>query len=494
MGVIQKAAAALGLAGAGKAMRAAVGGGLEAGQYGRRLANFVPTRSHVNTLVSASGSLVSARTRYLARNNSYAANAVESFAGNIVGAGITPTARVTDPEVKARIQALWLDWTDEADASGITDFYGLQRRIAREVFLAGECFVRFRPRRPSDGLSVPLQLQIIPSEMCPIERTQAGQGSNQVRQGIEFNTIGQRVAYHFWRRHPGDVTDQSAALSSEITVVPASEIIHVFDPVEADQIRGLSKITPAVVKLYMLDAYDDAEIDRKRISSMFAGFIRRPTPEAPVLGEEPADDVGVASAALEPGTMQVLLPGEDITFSTPPASDNSYEAFQYRTLLAVSAAMGVPYASVTGDMVRANYSNTRAAMVEFRRRAEAFQHSVMVHQLCRPVWDRWIRTAVLAGALDLPGFDRNPAPYLKADWLPPPFAWVDPKKDIEAEILAINAGLKSRTQAVAERGDDVERLDKEIAADRARERSLGLDFAAPAKPAAAAPPPADAQD
>jgi hypothetical protein len=31
-----------------------------------------------------------------------------------------------------RVQKLWLDWTDEADSEGIADFYGLQRRAARE--------------------------------------------------------------------------------------------------------------------------------------------------------------------------------------------------------------------------------------------------------------------------------------------------------------------------------------------------------------------------
>jgi hypothetical protein len=37
------------------------------------------------------------------------------------------------------------------------------------VFIAGEVFLRFRPRRPSDGLSVPLQLQMLPAEMLPAE-------------------------------------------------------------------------------------------------------------------------------------------------------------------------------------------------------------------------------------------------------------------------------------------------------------------------------------
>ncbi|HRW16411.1 MAG TPA: phage portal protein, partial [Amaricoccus sp.] len=75
-------------------------------------------------------------------------------------------------------------------------------------------------------------------------------------------------------------------------------------------------------------------------------------------------------------------------------------------------------------------------------------------------------------------------------WLPPKWDWVDPLKDARAEIEQIEAGLKSRTQALAERGFDVEQVDAEIAADRAREKALGLSFAgatAPAEPPAEDP-------
>jgi capsid protein len=56
-------------------------------------------------------------------------------------------------------------------------------------------------------------------------------------------------------------------------------------------------------------------------------------------------------------------------------------------------------------------------------------------------------------------------------------------KDASAEILQIEAGLKSRTQALAERGYDAEQVDREIAAERKREAALGLDFRRPGSPA-----------
>ena len=284
-------------------------GGLEAGALGRRLATFFPPQFHVNTLVAASGNTVNARARYLVRNNGYASAAVESFAGNVIGTGIKPASLVGDPVLKENIQAAWLRWTDESDAEGLTDFYGQLRRAARELFIAGEVFIRFRPRLLSDGLSVPLQLQMLPAEQLSSTMSEPVEGGNVVRQGVEFNKIGQRVAYWFWRNHPGDITDLKYAGGIPVRV-PASEVLHIFDPVEGGQTRGLSKLAPAIVKLWLLDVYDDAELDRKKVAALFAGFITRPDADGVMMGEGKPDALGTALAGLQPGTMQVLLPAK----------------------------------------------------------------------------------------------------------------------------------------------------------------------------------------
>jgi lambda family phage portal protein len=123
------------------------------------------------------------------------------------------------------------------------------------------------------------------------------------------------------------------------------------------------------------------------------------------------------------------------------------------------------------------------ALLDFRRRVSAIQHSVIVHQLCRPVWQRWLDLAVLSGASDLPGYDHDRRAYQSVSWLPTRWDWVDPMKDASAEILQIEAGLKSRSQAISERGYDAEQVDREIAAERKREAALGLDFRRPGSPA-----------
>jgi lambda family phage portal protein len=345
--------------------------------------------------------------------------------------------------------------------------------------MAGEVFFRIRMRRAGDGLTVPLQLQMLPAEMLPLEQTGIAANGNAIRQGIEFDRIGRRVAYHFFRRHPGDSTDPG--LAGDIVRVPASEVIHVIDPVEGGQLRGVSKLAPAIVKLFLLDQYDDAELDRKKVAAMYAMFVTSPAPENPLA---PAEDEDMpAGVEISPGQIVRLDPGEDVTVGQPADSGATYEPFQYRTLLQISAALGIPYPYLANDMVKGNFSNSRLALIEFRRRVSAWQHSVMVYQLCRPIYARWMDAAILSGGLTLPDYEANRVRLLTADWRPTKWDWVDPLKDANAEIAQIEAGLKSRTQAIAERGYDAEQVDREIAAERERERLLGLDFRRPGSPA-----------
>ena len=330
----------------------------------------------------------------------------------------------------------------------------------REVFIAGEVFLRFRPRRPEDRLAVPLQIQMLPAEMLPLHRNERAANGHVIRQGIEFDRIGRRVAYHFLRRHPGDVTDQGGA--GETVRVPAAEVIHVIDPVDAGQLRGISRFAPGIVKLFLLDQYDDAELDRKKVAAMHALFITTPAPAEPFDIAE-SDEGGERTMDLQPGQIVMLEPGEEVQTWAPADVGQTYEPFQYRTLLQVSAALGIPYAYLSNDMLKANYSNSRLALLEFRRRIEAYQHSVMVWQICRRVWARWLDTAVMAGAIALPDYEQQRRVYLGCSWLPPKWDWVDPLKDARAEIEQIEAGLKSRTQALAERGYDADQVDAEIA-------------------------------
>lgn len=460
----------------------------EAAGRGRRALAWTPGNPGAVAALLATHAELRGKSRDLVRRNAWAQAGVEAFVANAVGTGIKPQSLAADERVKAEVQALWRDWTEEADAAGQTDFYGLQALACRAMLEGGECLVRLRPRRPDDGLAVPLQLQLLEPEHLPVNlntdlpATADGVPGNVVRCGIEFDALGRRVAYHLYRSHPEDgrLSPMSGQGGLETVRVDAREVIHLYRVLRPGQIRGEPWLSRALVKLNELDQYDDAELVRKKTAAMFAGFVTRQSPEDSLMGEGAPDSHGISLAGLEPGTLQLLEPGEDIKFSDPADVGGSYSEFLRTQFRAVAAALGITYEQLTGDLTGVNYSSIRAGLLEFRRRCEMVQHGVLVHQLCRPVWAAWMKQAVLAGALDAPGFARGGAArrrqYLQAKWIPQGWQWVDPEKEFKAMLLAIRAGLMSRSEAISANGYDAEDVDREIAADNARADALGLVF------------------
>lgn len=419
-----------------------------------------------------------AKSRDLVRRNAWAAAGIEAFVSNAIGTGIKPQCMLTDPRLRESIHTLWADWCEQADAAGLTDFYGLQALACRAMLEGGECLVRLRYRRPEDGLVVGLQLQILEAEHLPSTmNTELGNG-NVIRAGIEFDKLGRRVAYHLYRSHPGDgsLAPMSGTGGIDTVRVPANEIIHLFRPLRPGQIRGEPWLARAMVKLNELDQYDDAELVRKKTAAMFAGFITRLSPEDNLMGEGLPDPQGASLAGLEPGTMQILEPGEDVKFSQPADVGASYAEFLRMQFRAVAAALGITYEMLSGDLTQVNYSSIRTGLLEFRRRCEAIQHGVIVHQLCRPIWRAWMAQAALQQALALPNYSRDSRQYLSAKWIPQGWQWVDPKKEFDAMLTAIRAGLLSRSEAISAFGYDAEDIDQEIAADNQRADQLGLVF------------------
>lgn len=452
--------------------------GYEAAAATRRTQGWNPLNEGINALVAAGGDALRARSRDMVRRNAWASNAIDSFVGNCVGTGIKPQSKHPDASVKRRLQELWLRWTDEADAAGLTDFYGLQALICRSTVEGGECIVRIRQRRLEDGLIIPLQLQLLEAEHLPAAKNENLPNGNVIRAGIEFDRLARRVAYHLYREHPGEKL--LFANAGETTRVPADAVLHVYKPLRPGQHRGQPWFTQVLVKLHELDQYDDAELVRKKLAAMFAAFITENNPDDPVIGakagEGETDASGVPLAGLEPGSMVKLLPGEDVKFTEPGDVGGMYTDFMKVQLRAVAAGLGITYEQLTGDLEKVNYSSIRAGLLEFRRRCEQFQHQVMVFQFCRPVWRAWIEAAVLAGEISARDYARNRAAYLDVEWRPPSWDWVDPLKDMNAEVVAVRAGFKPRSAVINEMGYDEEDVDRQIAADNARADALGLTF------------------
>lgn len=411
--------------------------------------------------------VVRRRSQHAAGSNPHMARAADAWTTALIGAGIALTSSHPSPDVRRDLQARFAAWGVRCDSEGRLDWPGLQAAVVRELVVSGEAFVHLRPTPAG------LRLRLIPGDLVDASLNRDLPGGGFIHAGVEHDSEGARVAYHVFRRRP----DGFASVGSPVRL-PAADVLHVFRPLAPGQVRGVPWAAPVLLTLAEQDGLSDALLVGARVAAMHAGFL---IDQNGIGGATPYEGVQVGSvleSGLEPGTLKILPAGFDIRFSTPAAATAGIELAKLN-LRSVAAGLGLPEHVLTGDMGGANYSSLRAALVEWRQRIEQIQFQVLIPQLLRPVWERWVELGALTGELDAP--DGDAADYLAAEFYPPAQPWVDPLKDAEAESALIAAGLKSRRQAVAAQGYDVEALDSEIAADRAREAALGLSFTTPAR-------------
>lgn len=407
--------------------------------------------------------LVRARSRDLARNNSYAAGIVEALVSNLVGDGAVPRCSTGSAALDARVRELWDRWAPDADSTGALDFYGLQALAVQSWLESGEVFVRARPRRASDGLAVPLQLQLLEADYCPADEHRDFDTGARIVAGVEFSPTERRTYFHLYQRHPGDTWASVSSIGRDATLsrVPAEDVAHLYRPVRPGQVRGLPWLTPAIMRLRMLDDYTEAELERKRIEACFSVLVMHDDDDASVEALTGATDAagdeddetplttngeGEYYERIAPGMIAHAWGGKDVK-TLAPASVGGYDAYILAELHGVCAGVGVPFHVATGNLDRASYSSARIGGIEFNRLCIRLQNTVIVPLLLDRVWRWFVDAAVAAGEL--------PAGAYSVRWLFPRKEAYEREREVAADVAELRAGLATYDEILARRFGEV---------------------------------------
>ncbi len=435
----------------------------EGAATGRRTDGWLTSGTSANAEVGPALQKLRARSRDLVRNNPYAARGIQAIASNVIGTGIVLQA---GGEGKASGRAkvltdLWRRWaeTTECDADGRNDFYGLQALVMRTVTESGGAIVRRRRRKFIDGLTVPIQLQVLEPDFIDLTREGTGLEGGLIYQGVEFNAIGKCVAYWLYQNHPGDSRAISGSSSIKSYRVPASELRYIFRGDRPGQLHGVPWLAPVMIKLRDFDDFEDAQLTRQKIAACFTAFIRdiempdSPTTQANTLGE-----------TLEPGAMQQLPNGKTIEFANPPGV-TGYGEYTSSVLHSIAIGFGTTYEVLTGDLRQVNYSSGRMGWIEFQRNIEQWRHLMVIPGFCQTTWDWFKEAATLAGAK---------TDGVTSSFTPPRREMIDPTKEVSATVRSIRAGLQTLSGAIRENGNDPDTHLAEWASDAKKIDDLGL--------------------
>ena len=456
----------------------------DAAGKGRRMVGWNPPSSGPNEAINGSLQPLRDRSSDAVRNDWSGESVVQKWTTNLIGIGITPRfRRIKDKTRKQEIADIWSDFVRDADADNVLDLYGMQTLAVRSWMERGEMFGRRRYRRTSDGLRVPIQVQLLESDMVPVFDATVYNGmaqGHEIRSGIEFDRRGKRVAYWVYKKHPGDTAGLSRLPGADDLVrVPAADMFHMYEPKRIGALRGVPILAPILARLRNVLDYEDTTLERQKIANLFVAFISRALPTADptdpnasaLSGLEAAlDGEGSPLVPMRPGLLQELDDGQTVQFANPPEAGTNYGEYMRTSHLGTAAGGGLPYEIYSGDIANVSDRTLRVVLTEFRRFASQRQWQIIIPQMCQKIIDWFAEAALLAGEIDLSEVDS----VRRVEHAPHGWEYIHPVQDVQGKALEVENGFRSRSSVVGQRGDDPDLVDQERAEDMQREMELKL--------------------
>ena len=460
--------------------------GYDAADTGRRSSGWGRPATSANAEIDRALALVRGSARELVRNDAMAASAVSVIVNNTVGEGIQPRAAFPkgvgdqmlpasrlDPAetVNQRCDRIWSEVLETIDASGQLNAYGQQILACRGIVESGEALLQRHWRRfPADGLSVPMQVELLEGDLLDQSMTKTLE-DGRIVQGVEFDGRGRRVRYWLHPEHPGALVPGSSWTSwGQSSPVPASEISHAYEPLRPGQVRGMSFLTPVISDLQGFSDYTTTELERKRLEACIFASVDGLGGDEYVTGSEagalPAlttDSDGVIQEDLQPGAILYPPEGSAIHVHTP-GSVGGVAEFRRQQLTSIAAGMRLCYTLLTGDLSGTNYSSIRAGLIEFRRFIRSFRQQVFIRLVCRPQWEWAMEAAQVIGRIPMTDSRGMPIRTFPARWAPPMFESVDRLKDAQADNWELANATTDIGQIILGRG----RVPEEVFRDQSK--------------------------
>lgn len=433
------------------------------------------THTHsADAVVDHAGHRLVAHARWLDENHDIAIGVLDCLVNRVVGTGLTPSPMLRlrngalAEDANHALERLFRAWAKAPDTTGEYNLGELQRLTARALFRDGEVLQQHIQGGafPHAG-PVPFTLELLERDYLPMELIGR---EPLIVHGVEKGTGGRPVAYHLLREHPGDL-GLSVSGRRDTVRIPAERIDHLKFARRLRQTRGVSIFHGVIRRLDDIKDYEESERIAARVAAAFTGFIRKSGDYA-----NPAATGAARQMEMAPGQIfDNLLPGEEIGTIGSNRPNTGLIDFVHDQIRRVAAGTGTG-ASTVSRVYEGSYSAQRQEMVELEP-GYARLHNYFVARGVVPVWQRFVETALVAGAFTLPR-DVDPATLFDCEVARPLMPWIDPAKEVNADAAAVEAGFKSRHQVIRERYGDPRRTDAELAADRFT----------PAAPAASAAP------
>lgn len=400
------------------------------------------------------------RANDLYRNDVFAASAVNGRVDNVIGTGIRPQCRVQAErgiltprqaeEFRSMSEWYFSKWAESEQ------FFAKQRQMERCNAIFGESWLHMADDNSPDK-PVTLTVQVISPARIPVVTYSKLQANERRRLGLRLDNNNKPISAFVRRSLPYD-SWQVDVKEDEVSLV---DLLHCYEELTPGQLRGVPWLAPAMGKLKDLKDFVHAHLVAEQVAACYGAFITGvtdPTSMAQsgrLAGRSNLED-------LAPGTIQYLADGEGVQFSDPARPGTTLAPYVEWALHGVAAALRYPYELLAKQFTN-NFSGGRLALIDGRITFKNWQYC-LIEQVLRRVWGRFIDRCVIQGLLPVNPvvYEENRDHFLQHQWIPPGWPWVDPEKEVNADVAAISAGLTTQTESLAARGRDFDETLQQI--------------------------------
>lgn len=357
-------------------------------------------------------------------------------------------------ELDRRIEELvaWWSRPRNCDIAGRHGFHRMIRLLEARRMIDGDVFVlKLGGENPGDFNRG--RLQAIEGDRVRNPYGSAG-GVDlaDFDHGVRTNDAGRALAYLICKRGSygnAFVLDR---------VVAARNIVSLGCYTRFDQTRG---ITPFVTALNSFrDVYEasDFALAKAKVSQLLGFTFHSDQPEP--LGEVTEVEATEYEVDFGKGVWSLNM-GKDDTVQVHESKVPSveFQDFMRVTIMAALKSVDIPYSFY--DEAHTNYSGSRGALLQYEQSAAEKRRDIqdLLNQLLGWRLSLWIKDGVLV----LPG--TMTLHDLVSEWIPAGLPWLDPLKEVEADIRAVKNKLNSRTRILKRQGLDFFTVADELAAE-----------------------------
>lgn len=434
-----------------------------------------------DAIVERAGESLRLQARYMDENHDLARGVLNVLVNNVIGRGITvePQVRKVDSksvsgelakDINDQLSELWEEWIRFPEVTWEHHWNHMLRLLARCWFRDGEVLLKHiqgTSKNINHGTLVPYSLELIEADYLPFDLNDP---KKRIIHGVEKDVWRKPRAYYLHKEHPGD---SHALITRKDTVrFVADRVIHLKITDRIGQTRGVSIFSSVLTRMEDVKDYELSERMAAKVAASICAYIRKnvDTPTTANL-----DSNGNRLMKMQPGMIfDNLLPGEEVGMIDSNRPNNMLEQFRNSQLRAVAAGTCTSFSSIAKDY-NGTYSAQRQELVE-----QSVHYAVLrdyfIERCVRPIWERFVEMAILSGQLDIPENTINKRTLKKASFQGPTMPWIDPKKEGEAEMIAVGAGFKTRAQVIRERGGNPQDVFEQIKQEKAQEKEAGITF------------------